>query len=39
MNSETGEGLSKYCGGLGFPFRGLRGERKEEGVTVRRDAM
>ena len=30
MNLVTVEGLSKCCGGLGFPFRGLRGERGEE---------
>ncbi len=27
LNSETGEGHSKFYGGPGFPFRGLRGER------------
>ncbi len=30
MNSETGEGFSKCDGGLGFPYRGSRGERGEE---------
>ena len=22
---ETGDGLSKCCGGLGFPFQGIKG--------------
>ena len=35
MNSEKGEGLSKCYGGLGFPFRGLRGERGEEESGIR----
>ena len=30
MNSETGEGFSKLVGWVS-PFRGLRGERGEEG--------